>query len=169
MLGVDAKRQIQALDRTQPIFPMRPGTPERRPHDDRRDGTTSLFAALDVATGKLGGEVHRRHRAIAFRRFLARIDRELPADLDVHLALDNHGPHKTPRIQRWLLRHPRFQLPVTPTHTSWINQVERWFATLTERQLRRGTHRSTRALERVAYVRTGHMTPPIGVDPSPAG
>ena len=152
MLGVDAKSQIQALDRTQPIFPMRPGTPERRPHDDRRDGTTSLFAALDVATGPVSGEVHRRHRAIEVRRFLARIDCELPADLDMDLVLDTYGPHKTPRIQRWLLRHPRFQLPLTPTYASWINQIERWFATLTERQLRRGTHRSTGALEDAIWL-----------------
>ncbi len=147
VLCVDEKSQIQALDRTQPIFPMRPGTPARRTHDYRRYGTTSLFAALDVATGKVIGAVHRRHRSIEFRRFLDRIDRELPADLDVHLVLDNYGTHKTPRIHRWLLRHPRFQLHFTPTYSSWINQVERWFALLTERQLRRGTHRSTRALE----------------------
>jgi transposase len=146
-LCVDEKAQIQALDRTQPVFPMRPGTPERRTHDYRRYGTTSLFAALDGATGKVIGAVHRRHRAIEFRRFLDRIDQAVPADLDVHLVLDNSSTHKTPRIQRWLLRHPRFQLHFTPTYCSWINQVERWFALLTERQLRRGTHRSTRALE----------------------
>ncbi len=147
VLCVDEKSQIQALDRTQPIFPLRPGTPERRTHDYRRYGTTSLFAALNVATGQVIGETHRRHRAIEFRRFLDRIDREVPADLDVHLVLDNSSTHKTPRIHRWLARHPRFQLHVTPTYASWINQVERWFALLTERQLRRGTHRSTRALE----------------------
>ena len=147
VLCVDEKSQIQALDRTQPIFPLRPGTPERRTHDYRRFGTTSLFAALDVASGKVIGETHRRHRAIEFRRFLDRIDREVPADLDVHLVLDNYGTHKTPRIHRWLLRHPRFQLHFTPTYASWINQIERWFAALTEKQLRRGTHRSTRALE----------------------
>jgi len=147
VLCVDEKAQIQALDRTQPIFPLRPGTPERRTHDYRRYGTTSLFAALDVATGKVIGETHRRHRAIEFRRFLDRIDHEVPADLDVHLVLDNSSTHKTPRIQRWLLRHPRFQLHFTPTYSSWINQVERWFAALTEKQIRRGTHRSTRALE----------------------
>jgi len=147
VLCVDEKAQIQALDRTQPVFPMRPGTPERRTHDYRRYGTTSLFAALDVATGKVIGAVHRRHRALEFRRFLDRIDQAVPADLDVHLVLDNSSTHKTPRIQRWLLRHPRFQLHFTPTYCSWINQVERWFATLTEQQLRRGTYRSTRALE----------------------
>ncbi len=147
VLCADEKAQIQALDRTQPIFPMRPGTPERRSHDYRRHGTTSLFAALDVATGKVIGELHRRHRAIEFRSFLDRIDKEVPADLEVHLVLDNYGTHKTPLIHRWLLRHPRFQLHFTPTYSSWINQVERWFAMLTEKQLRRGTHRSTRALE----------------------
>ncbi len=143
----DEKAQIQALDRTQPIFPMRPGTPERRSHDYRRHGTTSLFAALDVATGKVIGELHRRHRAIEFRSFLDRIDKEVPAELEVHLVLDNYGTHKTPLIHRWLLRHTRFHLHFTPTYSSWINQVERWFAMLTEKQLRRGTHRSTRALE----------------------
>ncbi len=147
VLCADEKAQIQALDRTQPIFPLRPGTPERRSHDYRRHGTTSLFAALDVATGKVIGELHRRHRAIEFRSFLDRIDKEVPADLEVHLVLDNYGTHKTPLIHRWLLRHPRFQLHFTPTYSSWINQVERWFAMLTEKQLRRGTHRSTRALE----------------------
>lgn len=148
VLCADEKAQIQALDRTQPIFPMRPGTPERRTHDYRRHGTTSLFAALDVATGKVIGQLHRRHRAIEFRSFLDRIDKEVPADLEVHLVLDNYGTHKTPLIHRWLLRHPRFHLHFTPTYSSWINQVERWFAMLTEKQLRRGTHCSTRALER---------------------
>lgn len=148
VLCADEKAQIQALDRTQPIFPMRPGTPERRTHDYRRHGTTSLFAALDVATGKVIGQLHRRHRAVEFRSFLDRIDKEVPADLEVHLVLDNYGTHKTPLIHRWLLRHPRFHLHFTPTYSSWINQVERWFAMLTEKQLRRGTHCSTRALER---------------------
>jgi len=147
VLCADEKAQIQALDRTQPIFPLRPGTPERRSHDYRRHGTTSLFAALDVATGKVIGELHRRHRSVEFRSFLDRIDKEVPAELEVHLVLDNYGTHKTPLIHRWLLRHPRFQLHFTPTYSSWINQVERWFALLTEKQLRRGTHRSTRALE----------------------
>jgi transposase len=147
VLCADEKSQIQALDRTQPLLPLRPGTPELRTHDYRRHGTTSLFAALDVATGKVIGETHRRHRSIEFRGFLDRIDSEVPADLDIHLVLDNYGTHKTPMIQRWLLRHPRFQLYFTPTYSSWINQVERWFALLTEKQIRRGTHRSTRALE----------------------
>ncbi len=147
VLCTDEKSQIQALDRTQPIFPLRPGTPQLRTHDYRRHGTTSLFAALDVATGKVIGETHRRHRSIEFRSFLDCIDQEVPADLDVHLVLDNYGTHKTPLIQRWLLRHPRFQLHFTPTYSSWINQVERWFAMLTEKQIRRGTHRSIRQLE----------------------
>ena len=147
VLCADEKAQIQALDRTQPIFPLRPGTPERRSHDYRRHGTTSLFAALDVASGRVIGELHRRHRAVELRSFLDRIDKEVPTDLEVHLVLDNYGTHKTPLIHRWLLRHPRFQLHFTPTYSSWINQVERWFALLTEKQLRRGTHRSRRALE----------------------
>jgi transposase len=147
VLCADEKAQIQALDRSQPVLPMRLGTPELRSHDYRRHGTTSLFAALDVATGKVIGELHRRHRSSEFRSFLDRIEKEVPADLDVHLILDNYGTHKTPLIQRWLLRHPRFHLHFTPTYASWINQVERWFALLTEKQLRRGIHRSTRALE----------------------
>ena len=147
VLCADEKSRIQALDRTQPILPMRPGVPQLRTHDYRRHGTTSLFAAFDIATGKVIGETHRRHRALEFRRFLDHIDDEVPADLDIHLVVDNYGTHKTPLIHRWLLRHPRFQLHFTPTYSSWINQVERWFATLTEKQIRRGTHRSTRALE----------------------
>ena len=147
VLCADEKSQIQALDRTQPTLPMRPGQAERRTHDYTRHGTTSLFAALDVATGKVIGELHRRHRSTEFRKFLDRIDAEVPHDLEVHLVLDNYGTHKTPLIQRWLLRHPRFHLHFTPTYSSWINQVERWFGQLTEKQLRRGSHRSRRALE----------------------
>jgi transposase len=147
VLCTDQKSQIQALDRTQPVLPLRPGQPELRTHDYRRHGTTSLFAALDVATAKVIGEVHRRHRSTEFHTFLDRIDKEVPADLDVHLILDNYSTHKTPLIQKWLLRHPRFYVHFTPTYSSWINQVERWFATLTDKQIRRGTHRSTRALE----------------------
>ena len=126
---------------------MQPGQAERRSHDYRRHGTTSLFAALDVASGRVIGEMHHRHRSIEFRAFLERIDREVPAELGVHLVLDNSSAHKTPLIHRWLARHRRFQLHFTHTYSSWLNQVERWFATLTEKQLRRGTHRSTRALE----------------------
>jgi transposase len=147
VLCVDEKSQIQALDRTQPLLPMRPGQVERHTHDYRRHGTTSLFAALDIATGKVIGELHRRHRSAEFRRFLDHIDREVPEDLDVHLILDNYGTHRTPLIQRWLVQRPRFHVHFTPTYSSWINQVERWFADLTNKQIRRGAHRSTRALE----------------------
>ncbi len=147
VLCVDEKTQIQALDRSQPVLPMRPGQAERHTHDYQRHGTTSLFAALDVATGKVIGQLRRRHRAIEFRAFLDRIDHEVPEEFDVHLVLDNLSTHKTPAIKRWLLQRPRFHLHFTPTYSSWINQVERWFAELTRRQLRRGVHRSTRALE----------------------
>jgi transposase len=147
VLCVDEKAQIQALDRTQPILPLAPGLPERRTHDYRRHGITSLFAAFDVASGKVIGETHRQHRSTEFKRFLDRIDSEVPEDLEVHLVMDNYGTHKTPLIRRWLLRHPRFQAHYTPTYSSWINQVERWFALLTEKQIRRGTHRSVRELE----------------------
>ncbi len=147
VLCVDEKAQIQALDRTQPLLPMRPGQVERRTHDYVRHGTTSLFAALDVATGRVIGECHRRHRTIEFRTFLDTIDAAVPAGLAVHLILDNYGTHKTPAIHRWLARRPRYHLHFTPTGASWINLVERWFATLTTKQLRRGVHRSTRDLE----------------------
>jgi len=147
VLGVDEKSQIQALDRTQPILPLAPGMPERRTHDYRRYGTTSLFAALDVASGQVIGETHRRHRSTEFRTFLDRLDHDVPRALEVHLVIDNYRTHKTPLIQRWLLRHPRFHVHFTPTYSSWINQVERWFSLLTEKQLRRGTHKSTRQLE----------------------
>jgi transposase len=147
VLCVDEKAQIQALDRTQPLLPMRPGQVERRTHDYERHGTTSLFAALDLASGRVVGECHRRHRGIEFRKFLDKLDEAVPAPLDLHLILDNYGTHKTPLIRRWLARHPRYHLHFTPTSASWLNLVERWFATLTERQLRRGVHRSTRELE----------------------
>ncbi len=147
VLCVDEKSQIQALDRTQPLLPMSFGMAERRTHDYRRYGTTTLFAALDVATGKVIGQLHRRHRSREFLAFLRHIDTQVPSELDVHLILDNYGTHKTLAVKRWLLRHPRFTVHYTPTYSSWINLVERFFATLTERQLRRGTHRSTQALE----------------------
>jgi transposase len=146
VLCVDEKSQIQALDRSQPMLPMRPGQVERRTHDYVRHGTTTLFAALDVATGRVIGRCHQRHRASEFRKFLETIDEAVPEDLDVHLILDNYGTHKTPLIKRWLARHPRFHLHFTPTGASWINMVERWFATLTEKQIRRGSYRSTREL-----------------------
>jgi transposase len=144
---VDEKSQIQALDRTQPILPLAPGVPQRQTHDYVRHGTTSLFAALDVASGKVIGETHRRHRSIEFKAFLDSLERQVPNELTVHLVLDNSSIHKTPLVHRWLLRHPRFQLHFTPTYSSWINQVERWFALLTDTHLRRGTHKSTRQLE----------------------
>ena len=146
VLCVDEKSQIQALDRTAPILPMLPGTPERATHDYRRSGTSSLYAALDVSTGKVIGALHSRHRAIEFKKFLQRIDEQVPAELAVHLVLDNSSTHKTPAIQRWLAAHPRFALHFTPTSSSWLNLVERWFAELTTKKLRRGAHRSVRAL-----------------------
>jgi transposase len=146
VLCVDEKTQIQALDRSQPLLPMRPGQAERRTHDYVRHGTTSLFAALDVKSGRVLGDMHARHRSLEFRKFLDRIDANVPAGLELHLILDNYGTHKTPLIQRWLLRHPRFHLHFTPTAASWLNLVERWFAALTEKQIRRGIHRSTREL-----------------------
>lgn len=147
VLCVDEKTQIQALDRTQPMLPMTHGLPETRTHDYVRHGTTTLFAALDVATGKVIGKLKRRHRSEDFISFLRHIDSVVPDDLDVHLILDNYGTHKTAKVKNWLLRHPRFTLHFTPTYSSWMNQVERFFAALTERQLRRGTHRSVAALE----------------------
>ena len=143
----DEKSPVQALDRTQPLLPMRPGQVERRTHDYVRHGTTSLFAALDVKSGRVAGTCHSRHRAVEFRKFLDPIDDTVPDDLEIHLILDNYATHKTPLIRRWLAKRPRFHLHFTPTGASWINLVERWFATLTEKQIRRGTHRSTRALE----------------------
>lgn len=147
VLCVDEKSQIQALDRSQPLLPMRPGQVERRTHDYVRHGTTSLFAALDVKTGEVLGRCHRRHRAVEFRKFLDAIDAAVPAELDVHLIVDNYATHKTPLIRRWLAKRPRYHMHFTPTGASWLNQVERWFALLTQRQIRRGVHRSTRALE----------------------
>ena len=146
VLCVDEKSQIQALDRTAPILPMLPGIPERATHDYKRHGTSSLYAALDLSTGKVLGALHARHRAIEFKRFLNTIDREVPAGLDVHIVLDNSSTHKTPAIKKWLLAHPRFELHFTPTSSSWLNLVERWFAELTTKLLKRGTHRSVTEL-----------------------
>ncbi|TQJ16933.1 IS630 family transposase [Kribbella jejuensis] len=146
VLCVDEKSQIQALDRTAPIFPMMPGTPVRASHDYKRAGTSSLYAALDIATGTVIGSLHARHRAIEFKKFLATIDREVPAEYDVHVVLDNASTHKTPAVKRWLTAHPRFVLHFTPTSSSWLNLVERWFGELTTKKLRRGTHRSVREL-----------------------
>lgn len=147
VLCVDEKSQIQALDRSQPVLPMRPGQAERRTHDYIRHGTTSLFAALDVATGEVIGRLHRRHRAIEFRKFLDAIDDAVPSNLDVHMILDNYQTHKTPTIRRWLAKRPRYHLHFTPTGGSWLNMVERWFGLLTSKRVRRGVFRSTRQLE----------------------
>lgn len=147
VLCVDEKSQIQALDRSQPLLPMRPGQPERRAHDYKRHGTTSLFAALDIATGKVIGKCYPRHRAREFLSFLGEIDAAVPADLDIHLVMDNYATHKTPAIRAWLAKRPHWHIHLTPTGASWINQVERFFADLTNRQIRRGVHRSTAELE----------------------
>jgi putative transposase len=146
VLCVDEKSQIQALDRTQPLLPMRLGQPERRTHDYHRHGIASLFAALDIATGTVMGQCYRRHRHQEFLRFLRLLDREVPSELAVHLVLDNYGTHKHPRVRGWLARHPRYHLHFTPTGASWLNQVERWFATLTQQQIRRGSFTSVRDL-----------------------
>lgn len=146
VLCVDEKTQIQALDRTAPILPLLPGVPERRTHDYKRNGTTNLYAALDIASGNVISNMTARHRAVEFVKFLNIIDREVPDHLDVHIVLDNVSTHKTPAVHRWLLNHPRFTFHFTPTYSSWLNLVERWFAELTTKWLRRGTHRSVRAL-----------------------
>jgi transposase len=151
VLCVDEKSQIQALDRTQPLLPMRPGQIERRTHDYMRHGTTSLFAALEVKTGEVLGQCQRRHRSEEFRTFLRHIDANVPDRLNVHLIMDNYGTHKTPSIRRWLVRHPRFHVHFTPTGATWLNLVERFFAAITEKQIRRGVHRSTRELEMAIY------------------
>jgi transposase len=163
VLCVDEKSQIQALDRTQPVLPLRPGTPERRTHDYVRHGTTNLYAALDVASGTVIADMTDRHRAVEFRRFLNLINRSVPAHLDVHLVVDNSSTHKTPEIRRWLVRHPRFSLHFTPTYSSWLNLVERWFAEITNRWLKRGTHRSTKELEAAITAWIDHWN----TDPKP--
>jgi len=152
VLCVDEKTHVQALDRTAPVLPMMPGTPQRRTHDYRRHGTTNLYAALDLASGQVIASMTARHRAEEFRRFLNQIDKTVPAELDVHIVLDNVSSHKSPTIQRWLVKHPRFTFHFTPTYSSWMNLVERWFAELTTKWLKRGTHRSVREL--VASIHT---------------
>jgi len=147
VLCIDEKSQIQALDRTQPLLPMRPGQPERGTHDYKRNGTTSLFAALEMKTSRVIGQLHRRHRSQEFRRFLDEIEAQVPSGLDVHLILDNYGTHKTAMIRNWLAKRPRFHLHFTPTYGSWINLVERWFAELTNKRIRRGVFRSVKELE----------------------
>jgi transcriptional regulator with XRE-family HTH domain len=152
VLCADEKSQIQALDRSQPVLPMMPGMPERRTHDYVRNGITTLFAAFDTATGEVISSLHRRHRAAEFKKFLAKIDKEVPEHLDIHLICDNYGTHKTPAIKAWLERHPRFHMHFTPTGSSWVNQVERWFGFLDDQAIRRGAHKSVQTLE--ADIRT---------------
>ena len=147
VLCVDEKTQVQALDRTAPILPLMPGAAQRRTHDYKRNGTTNLFAALDTASGKVISTMSARHRAEEFRSFLNLIDKEVPEHLDVHVVLDNVSTHKTPAIKRWAARHPRFKFHFTPTYSSWMNLVERWFSELTTKWLRRGTHTSVRDLQ----------------------
>ena len=148
VLSVDEKSQVQALSRSQPAFPMMPGMPEKRTHDYARHGTTSLFAALNVADGTVIASTHRKHRAVEFKKFLAKIDAQVPADLDVHIVCDNYGTHKSPTIVSWLARHPRFTMHFTPTYSSWINQVERLFAEVTRELLQRSDHRNVQTLEK---------------------
>lgn len=147
VLCVDEKSQIQALDRTQPMLPMRPGQLERRTHDYKRNGTTSLFAALELKTNRVIGELHRRHRSQEFRSFLDTIEANVPADLDIHIVMDNYGTHKTASIRNWFAKRPRFHMHFTPTYGSWINLVERWFAEITNKRIRRGIFRSVKDLE----------------------
>ena len=163
VLCVDEKSQIQALDRTQPLLPLSFGVAERRSHDYVRHGTTTLFAALDLATGKVIGELHRRHRSIEFLKFLRTIDQNVPPGLDIHLVMDNYGTHKSPTVKSWFARHPRFHLHFTPTSGSWLNLVERWFGLLSQRQIKRGSHRSTVELEQAIR----HFLSVHNADPKP--
>ena len=161
VLCVDEKSQIQALDRTPPLLPMRPGQAERRTHDDKRPGTTSLFAALDVKAGTIIGTCMPRHRAQEFRRFLDTVEKQVPTDLDIHVVIDNASSHKTKLIRDWFAKRLRWQMHFTPTSSSWINQVERFFALLTDQQIKRGAHRSTAALETAiaAYIDARNADP----------
>lgn len=147
VLCVDEKSQVQALDRSQPVLPLRPGQVERRTHDYVRHGTTSLFAALNAATGDVIGKCYKRHRAVEFKKFLAEIEAKVPADMDIHIVMDNYATHKTPAIRSWFAKRPRWHVHFTPTGASWLNMVERFFAEVTERQIKRGVHRSARELE----------------------
>ena len=156
VLSMDEKSQVQALDRTRPLLPMRPGIAARQTHDYIRHGTTSLFAALEVATGKVIGHCHRRHRHQEFLKFLERVDAQLPTGRDVHIIMDNYGTHKAPKVIRWFVRHPRYHLHFTPTSASWLNQVERFFATITTRRIRRGTFESVPALEAAIHDYLDH-------------
>jgi transposase len=147
VLCVDEKSQVQALDRSQPVLPMRPGQVERRTHDYKRNGVTTLFAALDAFSGEVIGKCYKRHRAVEFKKFLNEIERRVPADHDIHIVMDNYATHKTPAIREWFARRPRWHVHFTPTGASWLNMVERFFAEITERQIRRGVHTSVRQLE----------------------
>ena len=161
VLCVDEKSQVQALDRSQPVLPMRPGQAERRTHDYYRHGTTSLFAALDIATGKVIGHCQKRHRQQEFLRFLDRIERTVPAGLEVHLVLDNYATHKTPKVAAWFQKRSRYHLHFTPTSSSWLNQVERWFAKITEQRIRRGVFKSVDELITSidAYIAANNRAP----------
>lgn len=161
VLCVDEKSQIQALDRSQPMLPMRPGQPARRSHDYKRHGTTSLFAALDIATGKVIGKCYKRHRAAEFRKFLDEIEAAVPRNLNVHLVMDNYATHKTPLIRNWLAKRPRWHVHLTPTSSSWLNQVERFFALLTDKKIRRGIYRSVNALRAdiAAFIERHNVNP----------
>jgi transposase len=161
VLCVDEKSQVQALNRTQPILPLAPGVPARQSHDYERHGVTSLFAALNVATGEAIGNCHRRHRHQEFLKFLARIDAAIPSDVDVHLVMDNYGTHKVQRVKNWFARHPRYHVHFTPTSGSWLNLVERLFAEITERCVRRGSHTAVAQLERAMldYLRQRNRAP----------
>ncbi len=163
VLCVDEKSQVQALDRTRPLLPLRPGQAERRTHDYKRNGTTSLFAALDVATGEVIGKCFRRHRSREFRKFLDHIEANVPEDLDIHIVMDNYSTHKTKEVRAWFAKRPRWHVHFTPTSASWLNQVERFFSDLTEKQIRRGVHRSTVELEQAitAYIEA------VNEDPKP--
>jgi transposase len=161
VLSVDEKSQIQALDRTQPILPLRPGVPERQTHDYERHGTTTLFAALDVAAGKIIGQCQPRHRHQEFLRFLETVDAAMAPDVPVHLILDNYSTHKHPAVKAWFADHPRYHVHFTPTSASWLNQVERWFAEITRKRIRRGSFRSLHELERAIrdYIRANNKAP----------
>jgi transposase len=161
VLSVDEKSQIQALDRTQPILPLRSGLPERQTHDYKRHGTTTLFAALNILEGTVIGECQPRHRHQEFFRFLERIDQSVKASLDIHLVLDNYGTHKHPQVKKWLAERPRYHVHFTPTSSSWLNQIERWFAEITRKRIRRGTFRSVRELTKAIeeYIRIYNNNP----------
>ena len=161
VLSVDEKSQIQALDRTQPVLPLREGFPERQTHDYRRHGTTTLFAALNVLEGSVIAQCQPRHRHQEFLRFLSQIDESVPAGQQVHLVLDNYGTHKHPEVRKWFDKHPRYRLHFTPTSSSWLNQIERWFAEITRKRIRRGTFRSVRDLITAIddYVSTYNQNP----------